>query len=46
MTIQDLNNYIDEHWQAIEQKHLSRNQIGVIRDMRQLEPLRKYLETL
>jgi len=46
MTIQELNNYIDEHWQAIEQKHLSRNQIGVIRDMRQLEILRKYLETL
>jgi len=46
MTIQELNNYIDDHWQAIEQKHLRRNQIGVIRDMRQLEILRKYLETL
>jgi len=41
-----LSNIIDEQWQHIEQMHLSKQQIGIIRDLRQIELLRDYLETL
>lgn len=41
-----LNDAINETWQMIEQKHLSRTQMGLINDIRQLELFRNYLETL
>jgi len=41
-----LNDAITEIWQHVEQMHLSKQQIGIIRDLRQIELLRNYLEGL
>lgn len=46
MTIQELNNYINENWQHAESMHLTKAQIGIIRNLRQLELFRDYLEEL
>lgn len=46
MQLAEINEYISEQWQAIEQKHLSRAQVGIIKDLRQVELLRDYLQTL
>jgi len=37
---------IDNQWQHIESMHLTKQQIGIVRDLRQIELLRDYMETL
>jgi len=37
---------IDDKWQHIESMHLTKQQIGIVRDLRQIELLRDYMETL
>lgn len=37
---------IDNQWQHVESMHLTKQQIGIVRDLRQIELLRNYMETL
>lgn len=37
---------IDDKWQRVESMHLTKQQIGVVRDLRQIEILRNYMEKL
>jgi len=37
---------IDNQWQHIESMHLTKQQIGIVRDLRQIELLRDFMEKL
>lgn len=37
---------INNQWQHVESMHLTKEQIGIVIDLRQMEILRKYMETL